>query len=165
MGLLDIFKKKDINSEVHTSGEVNKYLAFVIAMINNLIDNQFSCDRRLLKDNGAIFYMNGKNGTKFDWQTNEHLSPFFVFYKDGNGAIKLVINKDGTAVAYYFLKGENNPCNTIQTEFSDKTAKDIAVLMYTISDCKGVFDTAITNLETTYNCTEFDNLEFEKNDM
>ena len=32
-----------------------------------------------LEDNGAVFYMNGKNGTAFDWYVNDHLPCFFMF--------------------------------------------------------------------------------------
>ena len=30
----------------------------------------------LLEDNGAVFYMNGKNGTEFDWFVNDKISDF-----------------------------------------------------------------------------------------
>lgn len=35
-----------------------------------------------LEKDGAIFYMNGKNGTVFDWYVNEHFPGFFIFYND-----------------------------------------------------------------------------------
>lgn len=164
MGIFNFFKRqKNENWENTADLKINQYLVFVMSMINDLIDNQFGCNRRMLKDNGAIFYMNGQNGTKFDWDTNEHVSPFYCYYKNGKGAIKFIINKDGTAVAYYYLNGKNEPCNNTQTEFSEKTAKDIAVLMYTISDCRGLFDQPLNNLEFTYNCTENDVAEFDRN--
>ena len=34
-----------------------------------------------LEENGAVYYMNGKNGTEFDWYVNGKVSDFFVFYK------------------------------------------------------------------------------------
>ena len=44
-----------------------------------------------LEENGNIYYMNGKNGTEFDWYVNEHISDFMVFYNDEKnlGAVKL----------------------------------------------------------------------------
>ena len=33
-----------------------------------------------LEKDGAIFYMNGKNGTAFDWYFNDHFPAFFIFY-------------------------------------------------------------------------------------
>ena len=35
-----------------------------------------------LEDNGAVYYMNGKNGTEFDWYVNEKVSDFMMFYND-----------------------------------------------------------------------------------
>jgi len=32
-----------------------------------------------LEENGAVYYMNGKNGTEFDWYVNKKVSDFFVF--------------------------------------------------------------------------------------
>ena len=33
-----------------------------------------------LEENGTVYYMNGKNGTEFDWHVNDRLSDFMVFY-------------------------------------------------------------------------------------
>lgn len=164
MEIFNFFKVKNEDLSNSEDVKINEYLLFVMKMINHILDNEFRCDRRMLKDNGAIFYMNGQNGTKFDWNVNEHVSPFYCYYKNGKGAIKFLINRDGTAVAYYYLNGKNEPCNSIQTQFSEKTAKDIAILMYTISDVKGLFDQPIANLEFTYNCTSGDAFEFDKED-
>lgn len=35
-----------------------------------------------LENNGAVYYMNGKDGTEFDWYINEKFPPFIVFYND-----------------------------------------------------------------------------------
>ncbi len=35
-----------------------------------------------LENNGAAYYMNGKDGTEFDWYINEKFPPFMVFYND-----------------------------------------------------------------------------------
>ena len=37
-----------------------------------------------LEENGTVYYMNGKNGTEFDWFVNERLSSFMVFYNDAD---------------------------------------------------------------------------------
>ena len=42
-----------------------------------------------LEDNGAVFYMNGKNGTEFDWYVNNKLSDFMIFYNDENNIVVL----------------------------------------------------------------------------
>ena len=45
-----------------------------------------------LENDGAVFYMNGKNGTEFDWYVNDHLPNFFIFYNDKEnlGAVKAI---------------------------------------------------------------------------
>ena len=35
-----------------------------------------------LEEGGKVYYMNGKNGTEFDWFVNNHLPTFMVFYND-----------------------------------------------------------------------------------
>lgn len=35
-----------------------------------------------LENDGEIYYMNGKDGTEFDWYVNDKLPPFMVFYND-----------------------------------------------------------------------------------
>ena len=35
-----------------------------------------------LEKSGALFYMNGQNGTEFDWYVNDRLPSFMVFYND-----------------------------------------------------------------------------------
>ena len=31
-----------------------------------------------LEENGTVYYMNGKNGTEFDWHVNDRLSDFMA---------------------------------------------------------------------------------------
>lgn len=35
-----------------------------------------------LEKDGAVYYMNGRDGTEFDWYVNDKLPPFMVFYND-----------------------------------------------------------------------------------
>ena len=46
-----------------------------------------------LENDGAVYFMNGKNGTAFDWYVNEHLPCFFIFYNDAEnlGAVKAML--------------------------------------------------------------------------
>ncbi len=37
-----------------------------------------------LENNGAVYYMNGKDGTEFDWYINEKFPPFMVLSGLGN---------------------------------------------------------------------------------
>ncbi len=62
-----------------------------------------------LENDGEIYYMNGKDGTEFDWYVNDKLPPFMVFYNDeaNLGAIKLLLYNDGGIVVnIYDEKGK-----------------------------------------------------------
>ena len=58
-----------------------------------------------LEKDGAVFYMNGKNGTAFDWYVNEHFPNFFIFYNDKEnlGAVKAALHTDGGPTAEELL--------------------------------------------------------------
>ena len=57
-----------------------------------------------LEKSGALFYMNGQNGTEFDWYVNDRLSSFMVFYNDeaNLGAVKLYLNRSATADVFLY---------------------------------------------------------------
>ena len=50
-----------------------------------------------LEEDGKVYYMNGKNGTEYDWFVNEHLPSFMVFYNDRQNlcAVKATVYTDG----------------------------------------------------------------------
>ena len=50
----------------------------------------------MLDANGAIHYMNSNDNTFFDWNCNNRLCEFFIFYKNEVGFIKANINSDNT---------------------------------------------------------------------
>ena len=57
-----------------------------------------------LEENGTVYYMNGKNGTEFDWHVNDRLSDFMVFYDDEDklGAVKASVYRDGGMLIYVY---------------------------------------------------------------
>ena len=62
---------------------MNTIISQIKAIINENINTYLPDQKReAFEENGAIYYMNGKNGTEFDWFVNERLSDFFVFYND-----------------------------------------------------------------------------------
>ena len=70
-----------------------------------------------LEDNGAVFYMNGKNGTAFDWYVNEHFPCFFIFYNDEEnlGAVQAILHCNGRLSVYvYGDKGHADPEETVK---------------------------------------------------
>ena len=88
----------------------------ILTELKQIMDNCLETDlpgvsRSNLEDNGAVFYMNGNNGTEFDWYVNEKLSSFMIFYNDKKnlGAVKATIYDRGEVVVYtYGSQGKDN---------------------------------------------------------
>lgn len=105
-----------------------------------------------LEENGRIYYMNGKNGTEFDWFVNEHLPSFMVFYsdKDNLGAAKATVYDDGGMIVYIYDDHGQNMKNEIKT-FIDVSKEDMltfAVCLRTNTDDKKIWDLSLENIES-----------------
>ena len=104
-----------------------------------------------LEKDGAVFYMNGKNGTAFDWYVNEHLPCFFIFYgdKENLGAVKATLYTDGGMTIYvYGDKGNADPVTTeVTIEAAEEELLGLAVLLTKNADCNKVWDDDITILK------------------
>lgn len=103
-----------------------------------------------LEDNGAVFYMNGKNGTAFDWYVNDHLPCFFMFYgdKENLGAVKAMLYNDCNMSVYVY--GEKGHAQPVELNYDiDTDAKklfDLAVLLTDNADNKKVWDADIRKI-------------------
>lgn len=105
-----------------------------------------------LEKNGAVFYMNGNNGTEFDWYVNDRLPAFMVFYNDADnlGAAKLMLFPDGNAVLYLYdekgkrLLKEVSIC--IEAEEADIAA--LAAILRNEADDKGIWDADVEDICT-----------------
>ena len=103
-----------------------------------------------LEDGGAVFYMNGKNGTEFDWFVNEHFPCFFIFYNDEEnlGAVKAILGADGGLSVYvYGDKGHAEPVElSFDIEADDNELLGLAVSLTVNADEKKVWDSDIRKL-------------------
>lgn len=103
-----------------------------------------------LEDNGAVFYMNGKNGTAFDWYVNEHFPNFFIFYSDREnlGAVKALLYSDGRLSIYvYGDKGHAEPVEIDSViDADDDQLLNLAVFLTENADEKKIWDADIRNL-------------------
>lgn len=105
-----------------------------------------------LEEGGKVYYMNGKNGTLFDWFVNEHLSTFMVFYADREnlGAAKMTVYRDGDCMVYLFddhgkkLAGQF-PVSLAATE--DELLK-LAVLLRNHGDNREIWNADVTSVDT-----------------
>lgn len=59
----------------------------------------------------TLYYMNGNDGTYFDWHANHRLCEFMTFYPSDKGAIKILVNWDGEVTAYVYQDGAMMPFN------------------------------------------------------
>ena len=79
----------------------------IISKIESLVNDNINTylpdvSRDSFEENGAVYYMNGKNGMEFDRFVNDRLSDFFVFYDDEEslGAVKFNLYYNGDAIIY-----------------------------------------------------------------
>ena len=75
-----------------------------ITKIKNIIDEVIEkegIDRSHLMKNGVVYYMNGNDGTEFDYIANGMTCEFYVFWKNNDGAIKLNQRRDKFVVYVY----------------------------------------------------------------
>ena len=84
---------------------MNKILAGIVRKMGECLNAylpELSCSD--LEEDGTVYYMNGKNGTEFDWHVNDRLSNFMVFYDDEDklGAVKASVYRDGGMLIYVY---------------------------------------------------------------
>ena len=103
-----------------------------------------------LDKNGAIYYMNGNDGTDFDWNANDNTSEFYVYHKNEIGFIKLYVNKGDTYTAYVYPNGEMSAVETIRGELSDGDSLYLAALLYRKADSEYIYDAVIDEIDFSY---------------
>lgn len=118
-----------------------------------------------LEENGEVYYMNGKNGTEFDWYVNEHLPSFMVFYNDKQnlGAVKLSIYTDGGVVLYIYGDKGNKVIKEVQTsiEVAENELFNLAVILKSEADDKRIWDASIDKINTNVQINDKAITEFQ----
>lgn len=103
-----------------------------------------------LEENGAVYFMNSRDGTEFEWYVNDKLSPFMMFYDDGAkmGAVKLLIYRDGTVLVFVFDNAGKNMCKEVRTriECGEEKLLELAVLLKYQAEDIGKWNANIENL-------------------
>lgn len=121
----------------------------------------------VLEENGAVYYMNGKNGTEFDWYVNGKVSDFFVFYNDESnlGAVKLTLYCDGGVLIYIYDEQGRNLIKEIKTyvEVSKEDIFTFAVLLRNVMDDNKIWDANIDSIDTDVKLTADHIDEFKNN--
>lgn len=91
---------------------------------------------------GKIYYMNGNDGTDFDWNVNERTCEFMVFHENEMGYIKLCVNKDNSIDVYVYADGGMHPTAEIETWY-EKNPLELANFLYRTFDKNGLWDESI----------------------
>ena len=117
-----------------------------------------------LEENGKIYYMNGRDGTKFDWFVNDHLCPFMCFYddKENLGAVKAMLHKDGTLECYYYENHEQKPTKEITRHInvSEDELVELLTQLYN-AECTDLYDAAIELYNTDEPVTDEEIIDFK----
>ncbi|MCM1089257.1 MAG: DUF2185 domain-containing protein [Butyrivibrio sp.] len=105
-----------------------------------------------LEEGGEVFYMNGKNGTEFDWYVNDHISNFMIFYndKDNLGAAKLILYIDGGIELYLYDERGKKMARSVQTRIEAEEADllRLAVILKTEADDRQLWDAGIGRINS-----------------
>lgn len=105
-----------------------------------------------LEENGAVYFMNSKDGTEFEWYVNGKLPPFMMFYDDEAkmGAVKLLIYRDGTVMVFVFDNAGKNMCKEVRTriECGEEKLLELAVLLKYQAEDSGKWNVNIESLST-----------------
>ena len=91
---------------------------------------------------GKIYYMNGNDGTDFDWKCNERICEFMVFHENEMGYIKLMLYKDGEITVYVYADGGMHPTNELEKRYIGDTL-EFANFLYRTFDMNGLWDESI----------------------
>lgn len=144
---------------------MNKVLNEIKKLINESISKYLPDVKNSdLEENGNIYYMNGKNGTEFDWYVNEHISDFMVFYGDEQnlGALKLTLYSDGNVLIYVYGDKGNKIVQKIETtmNITEQEMLDLAVMLKKEADDKKIFDKSIDKIDSDTKVSENEINEF-----
>ena len=148
---------------------MHKVLSEIKEMINRSIREYLpDVQSSDLEENGNIYYMNGKNGTEFDWYVNEHISDFMVFYNDEKnlGAVKFTLYTDGKVLIYVYGEKGNTVAKKIETSISitEQELLTLAVILKKSADDKGFFGKGIEQIDGDIKVSADDIAEFQNNE-
>ena len=109
-----------------------------------------------LDKNGAIYYMNGNDGTDFDWNANDRCCEFYMFHSNEIGFIKLFVNKGDTYTAYVYPNGEMSATETVRGDLNEGDSLYLAALLYRKADREYIYDAIIDEIDFSYEPKEWE---------
>ena len=126
---------------------MNKTIESIIQLLED-VRVSYGIGKEALEKNGAVYYMNGNDGTSFDWEMNDRLCEFGYFLKDdGVWAFKLLLDRGGDATVYCYPNGEMSSVAKITHNISDpEEMEELRELMIDAADDKGLYDRTLDEL-------------------
>ena len=122
----------------------------------------------MLYGNGAIYYMNGNDGTEFDWKENSRCCEFCMFYKESEmGFIKVFVSRNDTIKGYaYGDNGNGKPIKLNHTCLDAGSSIYLASLLYKEADERGIYNEDISkiNFDSKLNSWDYFYDEGEEDD-
>lgn len=90
----------------------------------------------MLLENGVVYYMNGNDGTCFDFEMNDRTCEFMSFYKSSNyGFFKIFVTRDGLIDGYAYLEEGYGESIRLEPEHvGEKEAKEFARALQKYAD-------------------------------
>lgn len=125
---------------------MNKELLTVIGYIETQIKKHYpTITNEELCDNGAIYYMNGNDGTDFDWDCNNRVCEFMKFYKSTEyGLIKIFVSRKGKIDGYlYKEEGKGKAIELEPIYITESQARAFKKYLMETYDNKGLWDSIV----------------------
>ena len=138
---------------------MNRILSEIVSAIKDEISKNLPDVKQSdLESDGAVFYMNGKNGTEFDWFVNEHLPSFRVFYDNEEklGAAKADVYDKGDIMLYLYDDGGKHLAKEIPVtlDISDEDLLALAVILRNNADENNIWNADVESILTDADPTE-----------
>ena len=158
------------NLQIRTSGGTS--MNRILNKIKEIIDSNMKLylphvKTSDLENDGAIYYMNGKDGTEFEWYVNDKLPPFMVFYNDeaNLGAIKLLLYNDGGIVVYIYDEKGKKLIQEVDThlDVNETDIFELAVILRNAADDNKIWDADIQSINTDIKLNDEKLNEFKEN--
>lgn len=116
----------------------------------------------MLDSKGAIYCMNGNDGTDFDWNANERCCEFYIYHSNGVGFIKLLVERGDKITIYVYPQGERTAAETIVKKLNKGDSLYLAALLYEQADKKYIYDEIITEIDFTYEPKQYELEEMDE---
>lgn len=141
-----LFRGKAINRKMTRAEQLKEKIVQIFEETRRLYP---SITDDMLCDNGAIYYMNGNDGTDFDWNCNHRLCEFFIFHnkeKGEIGFIKLVISDNDTYRVEVYPSGEMTPKQKLKGNLKEGDALFLYNLFVQLADNEDKFDCQLNQI-------------------